>query len=49
MQPTLLSRTLIVCCAVVFAAICQTAVAGTLCVNPVGSHDCHLGPAARET
>jgi hypothetical protein len=40
MQPTLLSRTLIVCCAVVFAAICQTAVAGTLCVNPVGSHDC---------
>jgi parallel beta-helix repeat protein len=40
MQPTLLSRTLIVCCAVVFAAICQTAVAGTLCVNPAGSHDC---------
>jgi hypothetical protein len=40
MQPIRLSRTLIVCCAVVFAAICQTAVAGTLCVNPAGSHDC---------
>jgi parallel beta-helix repeat protein len=24
----------------VFAGICQTAVAGTLCVNPAGSHDC---------
>ena len=40
MQPIRLSRTLIVCCAVVFAAICQTAVAGTLCVNPAGSHNC---------
>src|ERR1019366_8183702 len=42
MQPIRLSRTLIVCCAVVFAAICQTAVAGTLCVNPAGSHNCFL-------
>ena len=40
MQRTRLSRTLVVCCAVVFAAICQTAVAGTLCVNPAGSHNC---------
>jgi Right handed beta helix region len=40
MQPTRMSRTLIVWCAVVFAAICQTAVAGTLCVNPAGSRDC---------
>jgi parallel beta-helix repeat protein len=40
MQPTRLSRTLIVCCAAMFAAICQTAVAGTLCVNPAGSHNC---------
>jgi parallel beta-helix repeat protein len=40
MQPTRLSRKLIVCCAVVFAAICQPAVAGTLCVNPAGSHNC---------
>jgi hypothetical protein len=36
MQPTRLSRTLIVCSVVVFVAICQTAVAGTLCVNPAG-------------
>ena len=40
MQPTRLSRTLIVWCAVVFAAICQTAVARNLCVNPAGSHNC---------
>jgi len=40
MQPTLLTRILIVRCAIVFAAICQTAVAGTLCVNPAGYHDC---------
>src|SRR6202162_4945802 len=45
MQPTrlsrtLLSRTLIVCCAAIFAAICQSSVAGTLCVNPAGSHNC---------
>jgi parallel beta-helix repeat protein len=40
MQPTRLSRTLIVCCAVMFAAICQPAVAGTLCVNPAGSNNC---------
>ncbi len=40
MQPTRVSRTLIVCSAVVFVAICQTAVAGTLCVNPAGSHNC---------
>jgi hypothetical protein len=45
MQPTrlgrtLMSRTLIVCCAAMFAAICQPAVAGTLCVNPAGSHNC---------
>ena len=36
MQPT----RLFVCCAVVLAAVCQTAAAGTLCVNPTGSHDC---------
>jgi len=40
MQPTRLNRTLIVCCAALFAAVCQTAVAGTLCVNPAGSHNC---------
>jgi len=40
MQPTRLSRMLILCSAVVFVAICQTALAGTLCVNPAGSHDC---------
>ena len=40
MQPTRLSRMLILCSAVVFVAICQTAVAGTLCVNPAGSHNC---------
>src|ERR1700691_3768815 len=40
MQPTRLSRTLIVCSAVVVVAICQTAVAGTLCVNPAASHNC---------
>ena len=40
MQPTRLSRMLIVCSAMVFVAICQTAVAGTLCVNPAGSHNC---------
>jgi hypothetical protein len=40
MQRTRLSRTLIVCCAALFAAVCQTAVAGTLCVNPAGSHNC---------
>ena len=45
MQPTrlgrtLMGRTLIVCCAAMFAAICQPAVAGTLCVNPAGSHNC---------
>src|ERR1700693_6271427 len=45
MQPTrlsrtLLSRTLIVCCAAIFAAICQSSVAGTLCVNPAGTHNC---------
>ena len=40
MQRTRLSRTLIVCCAAVFAAVCQTAVAGTLCVNPAASHNC---------
>src|ERR1700731_1343146 len=45
MQPTrlgrtLMSRTLIVCSAALFAAICQPAVAGTLCVNPAGSHNC---------
>ncbi|MGA7592337.1 MAG: right-handed parallel beta-helix repeat-containing protein, partial [Candidatus Sulfotelmatobacter sp.] len=40
MQLTRLSRMLIVCSAVVFVAICQTAVAGTLCVNPAGSHNC---------
>ena len=40
MQPTPLSRTLIVCCAAMFAAICQPAAAGTLCVNPAGSHNC---------
>jgi len=31
---------LILCSAVVLVAICQTAVAGTLCVNPAGSHNC---------
>src|SRR5580704_1071122 len=40
MQPTRLSRMLILCSAVVLVAICQTAVAGTLCVNPAGSHNC---------
>jgi pectin methylesterase-like acyl-CoA thioesterase len=40
MQPTRLSRTLIVCCAAMFAASYQPAVAGTLCVNPAGSHNC---------
>jgi hypothetical protein len=40
MQPTRLSRALIVCCAAMFAAICQPAQAGTLCVNPAGSHNC---------
>jgi len=40
MQPTLLSRTLTVYCVVIFGAMCQTAVAGTLCVNPAGSHNC---------
>jgi parallel beta-helix repeat protein len=40
MQPTRVRQTLLVCCAVVFAAVCQTAAAGTLCVNPAGSHDC---------
>jgi parallel beta-helix repeat protein len=40
MRPNRLSVTLIVCCAVMFVAICQTAVAGTLCVNPAGSHNC---------
>ena len=40
MQPTRLSQVLVVCCTVVFAAVCQTAAAGTLCVNPAGTHDC---------
>src|SRR6202166_3415900 len=40
MQPNRLSRMLIICCAAMFAAICQPAVAGTLCVNPAGSHNC---------
>jgi parallel beta-helix repeat protein len=40
MCQTRLSRTLIACCAAVFAAVCQSAVAGTLCVNPAGSHNC---------
>jgi len=40
MQPIRSSRMLIVCSAVVFVAIGQTAVAGTLCVNPAGSHNC---------
>ncbi len=40
MHRTRLSRTLIICCAAVFATVCQTAVAGTLCVNSAGSHNC---------
>jgi len=40
MQPTRSSRMLIVCSTVVFVAIGQTALAGTLCVNPAGSHNC---------
>jgi len=39
MQPTQSSR-MLVCTAVVLVAVCQTAVAGTLCVNPAGSHNC---------
>ncbi|HZW80323.1 MAG TPA: NosD domain-containing protein [Candidatus Deferrimicrobiaceae bacterium] len=31
---------LFVCCVVVFGVVGQTAAAGTLCVNPAGSHDC---------
>jgi hypothetical protein len=31
---------LFVCCAAVLAAVGQAAAAGTLCVNPAGSHDC---------
>lgn len=40
MQPTPFGRTLILCSAVVFVALCQKALAGTLCVNPAGSHNC---------
>jgi hypothetical protein len=29
------------CCGVVYAAVCQVATAGTLCVNPAGSQDCY--------
>jgi parallel beta-helix repeat protein len=31
----------ILCCAVLFAAFSQIATAGTLCVNPAGSHGCY--------
>ncbi len=40
MKATRLTPTLIVCCAAMFAALCQPAMAGILCVNPAGSHNC---------
>ena len=40
MQLTKLNRMTIIGSAVVFFAVCQTALAGTLCVNPAGSHNC---------
>ncbi len=40
MQTTRFTKILIVFGAVLFGAICQTVVAGTICVNPAGSHNC---------
>ena len=40
MDRSLMRLLLIVACAVAFSTVCQTAVAGILCVNPAGSHNC---------
>lgn len=41
MHPAQFRPWLVACCAFVLAVVCQTAAAGTLCVNPAGSNDCY--------
>lgn len=41
MLPARVTPWLLVCCGVVYAAMCQSAEAGTLCVNPAGSQGCY--------